>query len=292
MYHRRRKAGKNEYVSAYNLVSHSRERELLRERTDRCAGETMLKRVPLGSGQPYHVPVSRAVPPLPSAVRYPEEDRPLSGDRTSASQTQASRLFHPSLPGFSFQLTVPPRVFLEYTHVPRKRKRTNESVAPLKPTCRCVRASQRQLRFAPGSNLGEFVRTVLAPRRATSHRADGNPPRRIRTCLSSRLRFVISSIVSHDHATDRDRGLKNLSTKNSRPSRVIGTSRKECTVNSRMTRIPNCDFLSHNAINSPVCTREIYFAFRHGFRFFPLRKQTFTLTCCLHVRNEIDSLKK
>ena len=102
----------------------------------------------MGSGQPYHVPVSRAVPlPLPTTVRYPEEDRPLSGDRTSASQTQASRPFHPSLPGFSFQLTVPPRVFLEHTHVPRKRKRTDESVAPLKPTCRCVRASQRQLRL-------------------------------------------------------------------------------------------------------------------------------------------------
>lgn len=71
----------------------------------------------------------------PYPARYPGEDRPLSGDRTSASQTQASRPFHPSLTGFSFQLTVPPRVFLEYTHVPRKRKR-NESVAPLKPTFR------------------------------------------------------------------------------------------------------------------------------------------------------------
>ena len=141
--YRRRKAEKNEYVSAYNLVSHSRERKLLRGHTSRCVGETKLKRVPLGSDQPYPVHVSRVVPP----VRYPGEDRPLSGDRTSASQTQASRPFYPSLPGFSFQLTVPPRVFLEYTHVPRKRKRTNESVAPLKPTCRCVRASQRRLRL-------------------------------------------------------------------------------------------------------------------------------------------------
>lgn len=127
--YRRRKAGKNEHVSAYNPVSHSRERAFTRAQRPLCARDGA-ETSSLGKWPAVPGPCTTTVK-SPHPLGYPAEDRPLSGDRTSASQTQASRPFHPSLTGFSPPpLTLPPTVFLECTHVPRKRKR-NESVAHL-----------------------------------------------------------------------------------------------------------------------------------------------------------------
>lgn len=107
--------GAREYVSAYNLVSHSRAQAL---------GQVAID----GTGSHGKWPAPS--PGLPDSL---VEDRPLCRDRTSASQTltvPTGRLLHPSLSGSSFVLAIlssRENPASERTHVPRKHKRATRA---------------------------------------------------------------------------------------------------------------------------------------------------------------------